>query len=65
MYGTNVVVVNNQSHNSKKILLFADWLFSTTTLDLYIFFWDVLITPGGWMVVKLHIGNFLVHGGGV
>jgi len=30
LYGTNVDV-NNQSHNHKKNLLFADWLFTTTT----------------------------------
>ena len=45
MYGMNVDVVNNQSHNSKRNLLFADWLFTTTTLDLYIFFRAVVITP--------------------
>ena len=36
MYGTNVVVVSNQTANSKKILLFADWLFATTTFVPYI-----------------------------
>ena len=30
LYGTNIVVVNNQPHKSKK-MLFADWLFTTTT----------------------------------
>ena len=30
-HGTNVVVVSIQYESSKKILLFADWLFTTTT----------------------------------
>ena len=29
-HGTNVVVVSIQSNDNKKILLFADWLFTTT-----------------------------------
>ena len=35
-YGTNVVVVSNQSANSKNFLLFAVWLLTTTTFDPYI-----------------------------
>ena len=30
-HGTNVVVVSIQSNSSFRILLFADWLFTTTT----------------------------------
>ena len=30
-HGTNVVVVNNQSANSKKNLLLIDWMLTTTT----------------------------------
>ena len=30
-HGTNVVVVNNQSANSKKISLPFDWMLATTT----------------------------------
>ena len=44
MYGTNVVVVNNQSRNNEKILLFADWLFTTTTFVPHMFFQAVSVT---------------------
>ena len=37
-HGTNVVVVSILSNSSKKILLFADWLFTTTTFVP----WDIL-----------------------
>ena len=37
-HGTNVVVVSIQSNSSKKFLLFADWLFTTTTFVP----WDIL-----------------------
>ena len=36
-HGMNVVVVSIQSNSSKKILLFADWLFTTTFVS-----WDIL-----------------------
>ena len=39
-HGTNVVVVSIQSNGSEKFLLFADWLFTTTTFDP----WDILWT---------------------
>ena len=41
---TNVVVVSIQSNSSKKILLFADWLF-TTTFILWDILWALLIAP--------------------
>ena len=41
MCGTNVVV-NNQSHHSKKILLFADWLFTTLSMGyMGQLIWDI------------------------
>ena len=36
IWNSNVVIVNNQSHNNKKNLLFADWLFATTTFSFHI-----------------------------
>ena len=43
-YGTNVVVVNNQSENSKKFLLPFDWMFTTTTFVPWDILWTMLIT---------------------
>ena len=37
-HGTNVVVVSLQSNSSEQILLFADWLLTTTTFVS----WDIL-----------------------
>ena len=43
--GTNVVVVNNQSANSKKNLLLFDWMLTTTTFIP----WDIL-----WTMAMVH-----------
>ena len=43
-HGTNVVVVSIQSNSRKKIVLFADWLFTTTTFVSWDILWTMLIT---------------------
>ena len=43
-HGTNVVVVSIQSNSSKKNLLFADWLFTTTTFVPWDILWAMDIT---------------------
>ena len=45
-HGANVVVVSIQSNGSKKNLLFADWLFTTTTFVPWDFLWAMLIIKG-------------------
>ena len=42
-HGMNVVVVSIQSNGSKIFLLFADWLFTTTTFDPWDILWAMLI----------------------
>ena len=44
-HGTNVVVVNNQSANSKKFLLLFDWILITTTFIAWDILWAMLISP--------------------
>ena len=43
---TNVVVVNNQSANSKIFLLLFDWMLSTTTFIPWDILWAMLIVFG-------------------
>ena len=43
---TNVVVVSIQSNGSKKFLLFADWLFTTTTFVPWDILWAMVMTDG-------------------
>ena len=42
-HGTKIVIVSIQSNNSKKILLFADWLFTTTTFVPWDILWTMII----------------------
>ena len=42
-HGMNVFVVSIQSNGSKKILLFADWLFTTTTFVPWDILWTMII----------------------
>ena len=43
-HGTNVVVVNNQSANSKIFLLLLDWMRTTTTFVPWDILWTMLIS---------------------
>ena len=47
---TNVVVVSIQSNDSRKIFLFADWLFTTFIP------WDILWT----VIIRLHISVIFI-----
>ena len=43
-HGMNVVVVSIQLHNSKKILLYTDWLCTTTTFVPWDILWAMMVT---------------------
>ena len=43
-HGTNVVVVDNQSANSKIFLLSFDWMLTTTTFVPWDILWTMLTT---------------------
>ena len=45
-HGTNVVVVNNQSANSKIFLLPFDWMLTTTTFVPWDILWTMVISLG-------------------
>ena len=52
-HGMNVVVVSIQSNSSKKILLFADWLFTTTTFVPWDILWAMFMNDLLWPVMGI------------
>ena len=62
-HGMNVVVVNNQSANSKKNLLLFDWMLTMATFVL----WDILWTMAMRGMAKSALGVIdtlsMVHNG--